>query len=81
MNNVIVVPINRDPVALVEHVKFEMGQHGQVFSGDSKSGTFLAAKVSGTYTMTENEITITIVYRPFYIPYQIVEMAAYELFS
>lgn len=81
MSDSFIVAITQDPVALVERAKFVMASHGYVFSGDSQSGTFSGAKIAGKYSIANREIFVMVTDKPFYVPLQLIELAAHELFA
>jgi hypothetical protein len=67
MADIITIPFQGDPAALVERARALAAQNNIQFSGDPNSGNFSGDGVVGTYQIANQVVTITITQRPWYI--------------
>jgi hypothetical protein len=61
------------PSTLVARVQEGIKKYGADFKGDTKSGSFSAKGVKGTYSIQDRGVTVTITDKPAVIPWGLVE--------
>ena len=72
-----------DISAAVKSVEYKIKSGGGAFSGDERSGSFSnrARDVAGRYIVSDNNIIITIIKKPFIYPDSVVESKIREYFE
>ena len=71
------IPFSGDPEEILNKAKAAIEKQGGNFNGDDQSGSFdvtaMGNTVSGSYTVTGNDLAIIIDHKPFFIPCEMVE--------
>ncbi len=73
MSRTFSVKFTEDPSALVARVEKAAIKYGADFKGDATSGSFSGNGVKGTYSIQDRFVTVTIVDKPFLIPWGLVQ--------
>ena len=63
----------KDPGTLVAMARRAAIENDAVFRGNETSGNFSASGVKGVYSMEGKVVRVTIIEKPFYIPWPLVE--------
>lgn len=74
------VIIREDPEELLERVRRKASKGGVNFWGDSVRGGF-SGKVSGSYSISGNQLTITITKKPFIVSWGFVKSEIRKFFG
>ena len=73
MSRMFSVSFTEDPSALVARAKKAAIKYGADFKEDATSGSFSGKGVRGIYSIQDRVVTVTIVDKPFLIPWGLVE--------
>ena len=73
--------LKSDPAEALERAKQAAAESGAVFQGDSTRGTFAGSGVSGVYAMDGQRVVITVVDKPWYAPWSVIQTELSKFFS
>jgi hypothetical protein len=73
MSRMFSVSFTEDPSALVARAEKAAIKYGADFEGAATSGSFSGKGVRGIYSIQDRVVTVTIVDKPFLIPWGLVE--------
>jgi len=73
MSRTFSVGFTEDPSALIARAEKAAIKYGADFKGDTSSGSFSGNGVKGIYSIQDRVVTVTIIDRPFLIPWGLVE--------
>ncbi|HET6516010.1 MAG TPA: hypothetical protein VFG09_12675 [Thermodesulfovibrionales bacterium] len=86
MRHSFTVELNEELSTVLKKVEAYITGNGGRFEGDTESGFFdgksVLGHIKGEYrSLAERQITITIIHRPFLVPYSKIESAIRKYFS
>ena len=64
------IPFTQDPAALVNKIRTALEKQGGTLEGDTTSGSFsvkIMSTISGNYTVSGNNLQVTITAKPLFI--------------
>jgi len=71
------VPFSGDTETVLNKAKAAIEKQGGTFSGDENAGAFhlsvMNNTIAGSYTVSGNELTMTITDKPFFVPCSTIE--------
>ena len=65
--------LNDTPENTVKYIKTEIISNSGSFDGDEHYGTFSGKGIQGEYTTSDDTVTITILKKPFWASYNMIE--------
>jgi len=80
------IALTQDIASVLKHVESSITGNGGHFQGDSEKGAFqghtVAGLIKGEYcSVSEHEIKITIINKPFIVPYGMIETEIRKYFG
>ena len=81
MSRTFSVSFTEDPNALITRADKAAIKYGVDFKGDTTSGSFSGKGVKGTYSIQDRIVTLTIIDKPFLIPWGLVEIQVRGFFD
>jgi hypothetical protein len=81
MSRTFSVSFTEDPSALIARAEKTAIKYGVDFKGDTTSGSFSGKGVKGTYSIQDRIVTLTLIDKPFLIPWGLVEFQVRGFFD
>ena len=80
------IALAHDIASVLKHVESAVAENGGRFWGDAEKGNFqgstVVGPIKGEYcAVSDNEITITITDKPFFVPYEMIEAEIRKYFG
>ncbi len=81
MARTITATLDDDPRKLVLQAKEAASQNGIIFDGDHESGSYSGFGLKGEYHIQNQEITLNIIKKPAFLPWNIIETKIKQFFE
>lgn len=75
------INLSKDPAAVVKSARAQAAKHEFEFDGDENEGRFAGKGIQGLYTISGQEMKITIAKKPMLLPWAVIESAITKFFT
>ncbi len=75
------VPLRGTADEVIAQAREAAQQHGVLLTGDERTGHFSGGGVEGVYAITDDRLAITILKKPFIVPWTLIESQIRNFFA